>query len=139
MGQLTNRLNDIGCGHRMSAPAPCPNVPICVHVSRSTQSIHSTESYLSSRRSESTSTLAGVPATPIDPFGDEYTYLQVANDVARRIEAGEVTEKLPSERSLAEEYGVAYTTVRHAMEVLRERGMIQTVHGRGTFVARNRS
>ncbi len=41
--------------------------------------------------------------------------------------------KLPSERSLAEEYGVAYTTVRHAMAVLRERGIIVTVHGRGTF------
>ncbi len=42
--------------------------------------------------------------------------------------------RLPSERSLADEYGVAYTTVRHAMEVLRERGIIVTVHGRGTFV-----
>jgi DNA-binding GntR family transcriptional regulator len=79
-----------------------------------------------------------MPATPIDPFGDEYTYLQVANDVALRIEADEITEKLPSERGLAEEYGVAYTTVRHAMEILRERGFIQTVHGRGTFVTRNR-
>jgi phosphate transport system protein len=35
-----------------------------------------------------------------------------------------------SERSLAEEYEVAYTTVRHAMAVLRERGIIVTVHGR---------
>jgi GntR family transcriptional regulator len=79
-----------------------------------------------------------VPATPIDPFGGEYTYLQVANDVARRIEAGEITEKLPSERSLADEYAVAYTTVRHAMEVLRQRGLIITVHGRGTFVVGKR-
>jgi GntR family transcriptional regulator len=76
-----------------------------------------------------------VPATPVDEFGDDYTYVQVANDVLRRIKAGEFRKKLPSERSLAEEYGVAYTTVRHAMEILRERGMIRTVHGRGTFVA----
>jgi GntR family transcriptional regulator len=47
---------------------------------------------------------------------------------------GEITAKLPSERSFAEEYGVAYTTVRHAMAVLRERGIIVTAHGRGTFV-----
>ena len=47
---------------------------------------------------------------------------------------GEISAKLPSERSFAEEYGVAYTTVRHAMAVLRERGIIVTVHGRGTFV-----
>lgn len=61
-----------------------------------------------------------VPAASVDPFGSEYTYLQVANEVARRIGAGEITEKLPSKRTRAEEYGVAYTTVRHAMDVLRQ-------------------
>lgn len=73
-------------------------------------------------------------ARPIDPFGAEYSYVQVADDVHRRITEGEITRKLPSERSFAEEYGVAYTTVRHAMALLRERGIIITVHGRGTFV-----
>ena len=73
-------------------------------------------------------------ARPIDPFGAEYSYVQVAEDVERRITEGEITRKLPSERSFAEEYGVAYTTVRHAMALLRERGIIVTVHGRGTFV-----
>jgi GntR family transcriptional regulator len=75
-----------------------------------------------------------VAARPIDPFGTEYSYVQVADDVERRITEGEITRKLPSERSFAEEYGVAYTTVRHAMALLRERGIIITVHGRGTFV-----
>jgi len=75
-----------------------------------------------------------VAARPIDPFGTEYSYVQVAQDVERRITEGEITRKLPSERSFAEEYGVAYTTVRHAMALLRERGIIVTVHGRGTFV-----
>ncbi len=73
-------------------------------------------------------------ARPVDPYGAEYAYVQVANDVERRITEGEMTAKLPSERSLAEDYGVAYTTVRRAMEVLRERQLIITVHGRGTFV-----
>jgi DNA-binding transcriptional MocR family regulator len=36
------------------------------------------------------------------------------------------------ERSFAEEFGVAYTTLRRAMALLRERGIIVTVHGRGT-------
>jgi len=75
-----------------------------------------------------------VVARPVDPYGAEYAYVQVANDVERRITEGEMTAKLPSERSLAEDYGVAYTTVRRAMEVLRERQLIITVHGRGTFV-----
>ncbi|MEU8975487.1 GntR family transcriptional regulator [Streptomyces monashensis] len=42
---------------------------------------------------------------------------------------------MPAERDLALEYGVAYLTVRRAAQVLRERGLILTVHGRGTFVA----
>lgn len=73
-------------------------------------------------------------ARPVDPYGTDYAYLQVANDLERRIRDGEITDKLPSERSLADEYQTAYTTVRHAMEVLRERGVIITRHGRGTFV-----
>jgi GntR family transcriptional regulator len=75
-----------------------------------------------------------VPAREVDPMGEEYAYIQVARDVERRIADGEITAKLPSERALAEEYGVAYTTVRRAMEELRERGVIITRHGRGTFV-----
>jgi GntR family transcriptional regulator len=80
-----------------------------------------------------------VAARPIDPFGAEYAYVQVADDIERRIAEGEITAKLPSERSFAEEYGVAYTTVRHAMAVLRERGIIITAHGRGTFVTPRQS
>jgi GntR family transcriptional regulator len=29
---------------------------------------------------------------------------------------------------------VAYQTIRHAMKVLRERGLIVSIQGRGTFV-----
>jgi GntR family transcriptional regulator len=76
-----------------------------------------------------------VPARPVDPYGREHAYVQVASDVARRIKAGDIARKLPAERALAEEYGVAYVTVRHAMQVLREQGLIVTIHGRGTFVA----
>jgi len=75
-----------------------------------------------------------VSVRPVDPFGPEYAYVQVADDVQRRVAEGEISAKLPSERDFAEEYGVAYTTVRHAMAILRERGIIVTVHGRGTYV-----
>lgn len=75
----------------------------------------------------------------VDPLGPEFAYVQVANHVAARIEAGEITHKLPAERALAEEYGVAYQTVRHAMQVLRDRGLIVTRQGRGTFVIRDRA
>jgi DNA-binding GntR family transcriptional regulator len=76
----------------------------------------------------------GSTSTAVDPYGAEYAYVQVAADIQRRIAEGEIELKLPSERSFAEEYEVAYTTVRHAMTVLRDQGIIITVHGRGTFV-----
>lgn len=68
-------------------------------------------------------------------MGPDFTYVQVANHIAARIEVGEFKHKLPAERALAEEYEVAYQTLRHAMEVLRERGLIVTRQGRGTFVS----
>jgi GntR family transcriptional regulator len=71
----------------------------------------------------------------VDPLGPDFAYIQVANDIATRIEVGEITHKLPAERDLAQEYGVAYQTVRRSMEVLRDRGLIITRQGRGTFVA----
>lgn len=62
--------------------------------------------------------------------------MAVANHVAARIASGDLRpgERLTPERELAAEYRVAYLTVRRAMQELRERGLIVTVHGRGTFV-----
>ena len=75
----------------------------------------------------------------INPDGPELIYVQVANVVTGRIERGELApgSRLPAERDLAAELGVSYDSVRRAMELLRERGLIVTVHGRGTFVAKS--
>lgn len=72
-----------------------------------------------------------------NPQGPQLVYVAVADHIEARIRAGELAPgaRLASERDLALEYGVAYLTVRRAAEVLRERGLIITVHGRGTFVA----
>jgi GntR family transcriptional regulator len=66
----------------------------------------------------------------------DLAYLRVADDIAARIASGELAPgaRLRAERELAEYYEVAYGTVRRAMKVLRERALIETVHGRGTFV-----
>jgi GntR family transcriptional regulator len=42
---------------------------------------------------------------------------------------------LPSERELAERYGVARMTVRTEMDRLLAEGLVYRIHGRGTFVA----
>jgi DNA-binding GntR family transcriptional regulator len=71
----------------------------------------------------------------VDPIGRaDYTYVQAADAIAARIEAGEITHRLPAERNLAKELGIAYQTLRHAMQLLRDRGLIITRQGRGTFV-----
>jgi DNA-binding GntR family transcriptional regulator len=70
----------------------------------------------------------------VDPDSPVLAYLQVADDLAARIGRGELKGRMPAERDLAAEYGVAYGTIRRAMEVLRERGLVESVHGRGTFV-----
>jgi GntR family transcriptional regulator len=68
--------------------------------------------------------------------GSELRYMRVANDIAARIKSGELEPgtRLLSEPDLAAYYEVAYHTIRGAMRVLRERGLIETIHGRGTFV-----
>jgi len=67
----------------------------------------------------------------------DLAYMRVAGDIAARIASGELKPgaRLRSERDLAEHYEVSYGTIRRAMEVLRERGLIATIHGRGTFVS----
>jgi DNA-binding GntR family transcriptional regulator len=82
---------------------------------------------------------ADVPAFE-PPQGPVLLYVAVADHLAARIRAGELPAgaRLPAERDLATEYGVAYMTIRRAAAVLRERGLIVTVHGHGTYVAEPR-
>jgi GntR family transcriptional regulator len=77
----------------------------------------------------------------IDTSGPALIYVQIADRLAARIESGQLApgSRLSAERDLAAEYGVAYDTIRRATALLRERGLIVTVHGRGTFVANSTS
>ena len=63
-------------------------------------------------------------------------WARVADDIAARISSGELAAgtRLRAERELAVHYGRSYGTVRRAMESLRERGLVVTVHGCGTYV-----
>ena len=82
-------------------------------------------------------TVTGVP--PFDPEAGEpaYVYVRMADHLAARIAAGELPagSRLPGERDLAAEYGVALGTARRAVSELRERGLVVTLPAKGTFVS----
>jgi DNA-binding GntR family transcriptional regulator len=64
-------------------------------------------------------------------------YEQAADWIAARIESGELVpgQKFRDQRELAEDWGIAYQTVRRAMRELQERGLVVSRVGKGTFVA----
>jgi len=64
-------------------------------------------------------------------------YLALYDLLVQRIRSGEWEPgcQLPSEPQLAEEYGMAYMTVRQSIHALVNEGLLYRVHGRGTFVA----
>ncbi|OEV04005.1 hypothetical protein AN219_37555 [Streptomyces nanshensis] len=63
-------------------------------------------------------------------------YERIAAELRRRIKAGELSpgEQLPAETELAVQYDVSMPTVRHALELVRDEGLVEKRHGVGTFV-----
>lgn len=61
-------------------------------------------------------------------------YRQLAGFLRRRIESGELAGRLPGERSMAQEWDVAHGTVRKALGVLRDEGLVETNQGWGSRV-----
>ena len=63
-------------------------------------------------------------------------YYQVYQSLLERIREGEFSEEqpLPPERMLTQEYGVSRITIIKAMELLKNEGVIDRQHGRGTFI-----
>ncbi len=81
-----------------------------------------------------------VPEWNPDAVGVAYVYAAVAEHITARIAAGELTPgaRLPGERELGQQYGVALGTVRRALDVLRERGLVVTLPAKGTFITERR-
>lgn len=73
----------------------------------------------------------------LDPMSARPLYVQLADAISEKIASGKLApdRPIPSENHLADEYGVARLTARRAAQELRERGLIVTVRGKGSFVA----
>ncbi|MET4691187.1 GntR family transcriptional regulator [Sinorhizobium fredii] len=64
-------------------------------------------------------------------------YLQVASVMRHRIDTGHWLEgdKISTLEELESEFGVARVTIRQAIELLRDEGLLDAQQGRGTFVS----
>ncbi len=71
--------------------------------------------------------------TPVPPSR------QVAGLLRAQIDSGELAPgaALPSILRLSQEHGIATNTVRKALQILKDEGLIETVVGYGTFVRRS--
>jgi GntR family transcriptional regulator len=75
--------------------------------------------------------------TPVvDPQADRPVYKQIADLLRSAIATGrlEPGEQLPSEHELVAEHAVSRGTARQAIMLLRSEGLIDVVHGLGSFV-----
>ena len=63
-------------------------------------------------------------------------YLRLANDIKQKIASGEYQpgSKIPSEASISKAYALSPMTVRQAVGMLAEQGLLRRVHGSGTYV-----
>lgn len=67
----------------------------------------------------------------------QYVYEQVKKEIED--EVFKSSEKLPSEKVIAEKYDVSVNTVRKALSVLIEKGYIVSRHGSGYFVSAHKN
>jgi len=64
-------------------------------------------------------------------------YLRIHGDLRERIASGRWPpgSPLPAQRELADQFGVSIMTLRQALQLLTDEGLVEPRHGSGTFVA----
>ena len=72
----------------------------------------------------------------VDHLDPTPLYEQLARVLRRMIQSGELQPRdpVPSESQLQQEHGVSRGTIRRALDILRDEGLVVTIAGRGTFV-----
>ncbi len=70
-----------------------------------------------------------------------HKYQEICDHILGRIESGELLPgmRLPGVRTLGEQYGCNYHTVRHAFETLAKQGYVVLKRGSGTFITERAS
>lgn len=77
-------------------------------------------------------------ATDMSGFAPKYQ--RIADELRREIGEGMYTpgERMPAETVLVDRFRVSLPTIRQALGVLRAEGLIESQHGKGTFVKEDR-
>ena len=72
----------------------------------------------------------------MDVTSVEYPYVQIARQLREKIASGEISGQLPTLLDLMETIHPrpGYNTVRKAVALLKDEGLVVTAPGRGTFV-----
>ncbi len=75
------------------------------------------------------------------PIESARLYERIVEQIEQRVLKGElhVGDQLPAERDLCEQFGVSRTAVREAVKALRQKGLLETFPGRGTFITNGTS
>jgi GntR family transcriptional repressor for pyruvate dehydrogenase complex len=70
------------------------------------------------------------------PIQSGRLYEKIVEQIQQRILSGELKagDRLPPERELGEQFRVSRTAVREAVKALREKGLVEVLPGRGTFI-----
>ncbi len=71
----------------------------------------------------------------IDPDDVRHPYVQLADILRDRIKRRELAGRIPSINQLAETYELSPATVKRALGILSDEGLIHSVRGRGNFTA----
>jgi len=71
------------------------------------------------------------------PIQSGRLYEKIVEQIEERIVSGElkVGDQLPAERELAAQFGVSRTAVREAVKTLHQKGLVEIISGRGTFIS----
>lgn len=81
-------------------------------------------------------TVSYLDQVPEDHRSGDPPYLRLAAALRERIMSGDLRpgDALPSINRLAQEEGLAKTTVQKALQVLKDEGLVRGIHGWGTIV-----
>lgn len=71
----------------------------------------------------------------VDPLDPTPRYVQIANLLRAEIACGQPGDRLPSEPTLVQRYGVARATVGKAYALLKEEGLVVAIPGIGWHIA----